>query len=122
MACGSHCPGRPGRGGAAKTQKEQDFLRAETLHASGQHQAAVAFWQRLAQEGDTRSRSRLAWMLEAGQGIPRNLDQAAKLFRQSAEEGDADAQYALAVMLQTGQAPDPSQAQALAASCRAKVK
>lgn len=99
--------------GAAKTRKEQDFLRAETLHASGQYQAAVAIWQRLAQQGDTRSRSRLAWMLEAGQGIPRNLDQAAQLFRQSAEEGDADAQYALAVMLQTGkgQAPDPSQAE-----------
>jgi uncharacterized protein len=101
------------RGGAARTQRDQDFLRAETLHASGQYQEAAAIWKRLAQEGDTRSRSRLAWMLEAGQGIPRNLDEAAKLFRQSAEEGDADAQYALAVMLQTGigQALDPSQAQ-----------
>lgn len=101
------------RGGAARTQREQDFFRAETLHASGQYHEAAAIWKRLAQEGDTRSRSRLAWMLEAGLGIPRNLGKAAKLFRQSAEEGDADAQYALAVMLQTGkgQAPDPLEAE-----------
>ncbi len=52
-------------------------------------------------------------MAEAGQGMPRDLDRAAKLFRQSAEEGDADAQYALAVMLQTGkgQALNPVEAE-----------
>jgi len=101
-----------GHRGAARTQKEQDFLSAEMLHAAGKYQEAAAIWKRLAQEGDTRSRSKLAWMLEAGQGIPRNLGEAAALFRKSAEEGDADAQYALAVMLQTGkgQALDPSEA------------
>ena len=100
-------------GGASGTPAQRDFLKAETLHAGGQNQEAVVIWSRLALSGDTRSRSRLAWMLEAGVGIPRNLDEAAKLFRQSAEEGDADAQYALGVMLQTGkgQALDPVQAE-----------
>jgi uncharacterized protein len=95
-----------------ETERDQDFHQAETLHVSGKYQEAVAIWQRLAQHGDTRARSRLAWALEAGQGISRNLEQAARLFRQSAEENDADAQYALAVMLQTGkgQAQDPMEA------------
>ena len=101
-------------GGAPGTPAQQDFLKAETLRAGGQNQEAVAIWTRLAGAGDTRSRSRLAWMLEAGVGISRDLDAAAKLFRQSAEDGDADAQYALGVMLQTGkgQALDPVQAEA----------
>ena len=99
-------------GGTPGTPAQQDFLKAETLRAGGQNQEAVAIWSRLARAGDTRSRSRLAWMLEAGVGIARDLDAAARLFRQSAEEGDADAQYALGVMLQTGkgQALDPAQA------------
>lgn len=100
-------------GSTTKTQRDQDFLDADSLHASGKYEEAAAIWKRLAHEGDTRSRSRLAWMHEAGQGMPRDLDQAAKLFRQSAEEGDADAQYAIAVMLQTGkgQAMNPAEAE-----------
>jgi uncharacterized protein len=101
-----------GAANAAETGRDQDFYQAETLHAFGKYQEAVAIWQRLAQHGDTHARSRLAWALEAGQGISRDLEQAARLFRKSAEDGDADAQYALAVMLQTGkgQAPDPMEA------------
>jgi len=98
--------------GASSTPAQQDFLKAQALRAGGQNQQAVAIWRRLAQEGDTRSRTRLAWMLEAGVGTVRDLDAAATLFRQSAEEGDAEAQYALGVMLQTGkgQTSDPLQA------------
>ena len=98
--------------GASTSPAQQDFRKAEMLRAGGQNAQAVAIWRRLAQEGDTRSRTRLAWMLEAGVGTARDLDAAATLFRQSAEEGDAEAQYALGVMLQTGkgQASDPLQA------------
>lgn len=100
------------RADGPQTPREQDFLRAETHHASGQYAQAATIWTRLAQDGDTRSRTRLAAMLEAGQGVARSLEQAAQLFRQSAEDGDADAQYAVAVMLQTGQgqALDPVEA------------
>ena len=98
---------------AMTTPRDQDFERADLLHASGKYEEAATIWQRLAQQGDARSRSRLAWMMEAGQGMERNLDGAGKLFRQSAQAGDADAQYALSVMLQTGkgQVRDPVQAE-----------
>jgi TPR repeat protein len=98
--------------GTATTPRDQEFQRAELLHASGRYADAAALWQRLAQQGDARSRSRLAWMMEAGQGMPRDLDGAARLFRQSAEAGDADAQYALSVMLQTGKGQQQDAAQA----------
>ena len=44
--------------------------------------------------------------------MPRNLDEAARLFRQAAEAGEAEGQYALSVMLDTGagQPRDPEQA------------
>ena len=99
-------------GAAAGTPQERAFRSAEALQASGQHQQAAAIWQRLAQQGDARSRSKLAWMMEAGQGMPRDLEQAGKLFRLSAEQGDADAQYALSVMLQTGKGQPQDTAEA----------
>jgi len=100
--------------GASATPAQQDFFKADTLRAGGQNAQAVAIWRRLAQGGDMRSRTRLAWMLEAGMGASRDLDAAATLFRQSAQEGDAEAQYALGMMLQMGkgQALDPLQARA----------
>jgi TPR repeat protein len=95
------------------TARDQEFERAALLHASGKYKEAAAIWQPLAQQGDARSQRRLAWMMETGQGMARDLDGAGKLFRQSAEAGDADAQYALSVMLQTGkgQVQDPAQAE-----------
>jgi TPR repeat protein len=100
--------------GPARNPREQDILEAETLQASREYAAAAEIWQRLANAGDARARTRLAWMHEAGQGVPRDLAEAARLFRRSAEEGDAEAQYALAVMLETGkgQPRDPSAARA----------
>lgn len=88
---------------AAQNQRDSDYFSAEALHAAGQHQQAFAIWRQLADSGDNRSVTRLAWMYETGQGTARDLDTAARLFRQSAEAGDPEAQYALAVMLQTGQ-------------------
>lgn len=88
--------------GASSSKRDEDFLRAETAHASGDYLQAANIWQRLADDNDIVSRTRLAWLYEKGLGVTRDLNQAAKLFRQSAVDGDADAQYALAVMLQTG--------------------
>ena len=44
--------------------------------------------------------------------MPRNLDEAARLFRKAAEAGEAEGQYALSVMLDTGtgQAKNPDEA------------
>ena len=88
--------------GTRSSKRDREFLRAETAHASADYTQAAEIWQRLADNNDIISRTRLAWLYEKGQGVKRNLKRAAELFRQSAMEGDADAQYALAVMLQTG--------------------
>ena len=72
--------------------------------ARGESEQAVALLQQLSRQNPplVRAITRLGWLYEAGIGVERDLQQAAKLFRQAAQAGDAEAQYALAVMLQTG--------------------
>lgn len=82
----------------APTELEQ----ADILSSSGQQAQAAALYQRAADAGNSRARTRLAWMHEAGRGVERSLEEAARLFERSAEDGDAEAQYALAVMYRTG--------------------
>ncbi|MBL8446336.1 MAG: sel1 repeat family protein [Zoogloeaceae bacterium] len=88
------------------------YLAARELEARGQPEEAAAAYRRLSATGDLRARTRLAWLLEAGRGIPRDLAEAGRLFRSAAEGGEAEAQYALAVMLETGvgQVRDPDEA------------
>lgn len=79
------------------------FEQAELLSASGRYAEAVALYAPLADAGNATAQTRLAWMYEAGRGVPRDLDEAARRFQIAAEAGAAEAQYALAVMLRTGQ-------------------
>lgn len=78
------------------------FQQAELLGSRGRHAEAAAIYETLAGQGDRTAQTRLAWMHEAGRGVARDLDEAARRFRLAAEAGDAEAQYALAVMLRTG--------------------
>jgi TPR repeat protein len=78
------------------------FQRAELLGADGRHAEAAALYEQLAAQGDRVAQTRLAWAYEAGRGVPRSLDEAARRFTIAAEAGDAEAQYALAVMYRTG--------------------
>jgi TPR repeat protein len=95
-------------------QSAADRLLAEArrLEAEGRHGDAVAAYRRLADDGDRRGMTRLAWAYESGRGVSRSLDEAARLFRKAAEQGEAEAQYALSVMLETGagQARNPEEA------------
>jgi len=70
-------------------------------------------YKKLADAGDIKARTRLAWMFEAGRGVERNLDTAAGLFMQAAQAGDAEAQYAIAVMYRTGKGQPRDRAQSL---------
>ena len=90
---------------------DQDFFRGEVMHVLGQHREAAQVWLALSEQGNAKARTRLAWLYETGQGVPRNLLEAARLFRLSAEAGEAEAQYALSVMLFTGkgQAANPAE-------------
>ena len=82
----------------APTELEQ----ADILSSSGRQAEAAALFKRAAEAGNSRARTRLAWMHEAGRGVERSLEEAARLFERSAEDGDAEAQYALAVMYRIG--------------------
>jgi TPR repeat protein len=78
------------------------FQQAELLSGSGQHAQAAALYLQLADAGDARAQSRLAWAYEAGRGVAPDLQEAARRFELAAQAGNAEAQYALAVMLRTG--------------------
>ena len=88
------------------------LAEARRLEADGKLPEATAAYRAIAEAGDARGLTRLAWLHEAGRGVPRSLDEAARLFRQAAEAGEAEGQYALSVMLDTGagQAKNPEEA------------
>ena len=61
-------------------------------------------------------------MHEAGQGVDRDLSEAARRFEIAAVAGEAEAQYALAVMLRTGRGRERDLAQSRVWLSRASVK
>ena len=87
------------------------FQQAEWLGASGRHAEAAGLYRELADAGDPQAQMRLAWMHEAGQGVERDLQEAARRFEIAAVAGEAEAQYALAVMLRTGKGRERDLAQ-----------
>lgn len=90
-----------------------EFEQAERLASAGEHGAAAVLYRRLADGGDVTARTRLAWLHEAGRGVSRSLEEAARLFMLSAAAGDAEAQYAIAVMYQTGKGQPRDEVQSL---------
>ena len=87
-------------------QKPTEFQQAEMLSSLGKHLESAEIYRRLADRGDMLSQTRLAWMYEAGRGVDRSLDEAARRFAMAAQSGNAEAQYALAVMFKTGKGQD----------------
>lgn len=79
-----------------------EFAQAEIWSGGGEHAKAAALYEQLARAGDMTAQARLAWLYEAGLGVPQNLQEAASRFEQAAIGGVADAQYAMAVILRTG--------------------
>lgn len=95
-----------------KGSAETPFDRAQRIEAEGRYAEAAALYRELSGSGNIRATTRLAWMHEAGRGVPKDLAQAARLFRGSAEKGDPEAQYALSVMLSTGAGQQMNDAEA----------
>lgn len=89
------------------------YQRAEFMSATGEHTQAAALYRQLADGGDRRAQTRLAWMFEAGRGVERDLSEAARRFESAAVAGEAEAQYALAVMYRTGKGRERDVAQSL---------
>ena len=82
---------------------------------SGDYAAALAELTPLAAHGNAIAQYNLGRMYYYGQGVPRDLDQATSLFRQSAAQGNPDGENNLGAGYETGEGlpQDYSQASAL---------
>ncbi len=87
--------------------------QADLWSAAGEHAKAASLYSMLAAQSDATAQTRLAWLHEAGRGVPQNLAEAARLFELAAAAGEAEAQYALSVMLRTGRGQDKDLTQSL---------
>jgi TPR repeat protein len=88
-------------------------LRADQAMAEGRLGEYIAILKSAAEAGVARAQTRLAWSYEAGKGVDRDIELAAKWFTTAAQGGDGEAMYALAVMYSTGagQSKDTAQAE-----------
>jgi uncharacterized protein len=93
--------------------RDRQLAQARRMEADGSLPDALLAYRAIADAGDPRGLTRLAWLYEAGRGVPRNLAEAARLFRQAAEAGDPEGQYALSVMFDTGAGQPHDSEQAL---------
>jgi hypothetical protein len=78
------------------------FTLGRTLEDAGDFQAAAKCFLSAARQGDAECQNLYGIMLAQGQGVPRNLEQAAHWYRKSAEQGHGAAQSNLGHALITG--------------------
>jgi TPR repeat protein len=81
----------------------QDFDEAVAAAKRGDHAAAYQIWSVLAEGGDPAAQFNIAMMYVRGEGVERDLQQAANWFRKSAEQGRVDAQARLGALYAHGQ-------------------
>ena len=68
----------------------------------GDYTTALKEFQALADRNDARGQYALGVMHDMGEGVPENLEEAAKWYRLAAEQGNKDAQNNLGVLLENG--------------------
>ena len=68
----------------------------------GDYTTALKEFQALADRNDARGQYALGVMHDMGEGVPENLEEAAKWYRLAAEQGYKDAQNNLGVLLENG--------------------
>ena len=59
--------------------------------------------RKAAEQGEVNAQLKLGVMYYNGEGVPKNLQEAAKWFHKAAEQGDAEAQYSLGMMYNYGE-------------------
>ena len=67
-----------------------------------------------ADQGDAKAQVNLGGMYFNGHGVPKDVVEAARLFRLAAEQGDAQAQFKLGIMYALGQGVPKDDVQAYA--------
>jgi TPR repeat protein len=72
-------------------------------YAVGEYSKALAEFQPLAEQGDTKSQYFVGFLYHRGYGVPVNNVEAAKWFLKAAEKGDSLSQYYLGKMAEAGE-------------------
>lgn len=96
----------------------QDAL-ALAYSGLGQHEKAVQWWSRAAEQGHAPAQVNLGLMHQAGAGTPRDFAAARHWYRAAAEQGDRDGQHNLASLYRHGEGGERDAGQALAWYLRA---
>ena len=79
-----------------------DFNAGLLAAQAGDFELAAREWKPLADAGDLRAMVTLGQLLEAGQGVPLDLVEAARLFGVAAHAGNSSGQVRYALALQSG--------------------
>ena len=87
----------------ASTANADELADAIKAQENGDHETALKILRSIVDQADAATQYDLGVMLENGEGIERDLKEAARLYRLAAEQGYASAQYNLALMYQKGE-------------------
>jgi TPR repeat protein len=80
-----------------------DMNAANKALARGDHAAAAAEFQKLAEQGDKKAQANLGYMYYVGEGVEQDYTKAVKWVKKAAILGDRDSQYNLAVAYAFGE-------------------
>jgi TPR repeat protein len=89
-------------------------LLARATAADGQREEAVGLYRKAAEAGDARAMVSLGLLLEAGDGVPKDLVAANALYEKAAARGSADGAINLAVALMSGKGVEKNVSRAAA--------
>ena len=91
-----------------------DSERANLSLKRGDNSDAVSVLEKLAQAGDPTAMVRLAARYQSGEGVRRDVEEAAKLYLSAAKLGNAEAQFNLGNMYLLGEGLAEDHSSALA--------
>jgi TPR repeat protein len=80
-----------------------DFAVGLAAYQKGDYAAALKEWQPLAESGSADAQFNVGLLYEAGQGVARSYEEAAKWFARAANQGHVKAQHNLGAMYGVGE-------------------
>ena len=81
---------------------KQFLLLGKVLDDSQDYPAALIWYRKAADQGNSQAQNNLGWLYKTGLGVEINYAEAARLFRKSADQGNADGQDNIGVMYRDG--------------------
>lgn len=101
------------RSAADAGHADAQALLAFILHQAGENEKAAEYFRKSAEQGNIEGQYGLAIMYTAGDGVPKDMNEAKKWFTQAAEQGSAKSIHALAEIYMSGNGVDPNSPEAL---------